>query len=248
MFFYLYDSSGPFTTIGGWVQLELGPTPTAYEPYVGGVPSPNPDYPQDVNVVTGTQTITLSDGTVNQDYTVGLGSIELCKIGNYQDYIFKQENDYYIHKEIGKVVFTGSADETWSSGNSGVYFYHTVSGTYLPDNRNTIADILASSYTPNTYNIVASTTVDYGIGLDSNNAGRFAIRNKDYANTTAFKTWLASNNTIVYYPLDAPTYTKITDATLVSQLNAIHNWLRRYDYYGVVSGNLPIIIDRTGII
>lgn len=30
------------------IQLELGSTATSYEPYVGGAPSPNPDYPQEV--------------------------------------------------------------------------------------------------------------------------------------------------------------------------------------------------------
>lgn len=30
------------------IQIEKGSTATSYEPYVGGVPSPNPDYPQDI--------------------------------------------------------------------------------------------------------------------------------------------------------------------------------------------------------
>ena len=41
------------------IQIEVGTTATAYEPYSGGIPSPNPDYPQDLvslgdkgNVVT----------------------------------------------------------------------------------------------------------------------------------------------------------------------------------------------------
>lgn len=35
------------------IQLELGSTATEYEPYVGGIPSPNPGYPQDIKSVTG---------------------------------------------------------------------------------------------------------------------------------------------------------------------------------------------------
>lgn len=34
-------------------QLELGSTATSYEPYVGGIPSPNPDYPQELNIAGG---------------------------------------------------------------------------------------------------------------------------------------------------------------------------------------------------
>lgn len=39
------------------IQIEKGTSQTSYEPYVGGIPSPNPDYPQDVQVVTGEQTV-----------------------------------------------------------------------------------------------------------------------------------------------------------------------------------------------
>ena len=35
-------------------------TPTDYEPYCGGVPSPNPDYPQTVNVVSGGQEVAIT--------------------------------------------------------------------------------------------------------------------------------------------------------------------------------------------
>lgn len=42
------------------VQVELGSTATPYEPYVGGIPAPNPSYPQEVNTVTGTQTVSIT--------------------------------------------------------------------------------------------------------------------------------------------------------------------------------------------
>lgn len=43
-----------------YLQLEEGSAATAFEPYVGGIPSPNPAYPQDVKIVTGTQKINIS--------------------------------------------------------------------------------------------------------------------------------------------------------------------------------------------
>lgn len=39
------------------IQLEANSTVTSYEPYVGGSPSPSPDYPQDVRVVTGNNSV-----------------------------------------------------------------------------------------------------------------------------------------------------------------------------------------------
>ena len=36
-----------------WIQIEEGSTATNYEPYTGGKPSPNPDYPQTIKSITG---------------------------------------------------------------------------------------------------------------------------------------------------------------------------------------------------
>ena len=36
-----------------WIQLEESSTATSYEPYTGGEPSPSPDYPQEVNNLSG---------------------------------------------------------------------------------------------------------------------------------------------------------------------------------------------------
>lgn len=40
------------------VQFEENSTPTDYEPYTGGQPSPSPDYPQDIKTITGNLKIT----------------------------------------------------------------------------------------------------------------------------------------------------------------------------------------------
>ena len=62
------------TNLTVYPMLESGSTATAYEPYVGGTASPNPDYPQDVQVVTGTQTVNVHGKNLfpvtNQDFTV----------------------------------------------------------------------------------------------------------------------------------------------------------------------------------
>lgn len=41
------------------LQIEQGSTATYFEPYVGGVASPNPDYPQEIKTVTGKQEIDI---------------------------------------------------------------------------------------------------------------------------------------------------------------------------------------------
>lgn len=58
---YIYNLTvGQSYSFTVYPMLEEGSTATAFEPYVGGIPAPNPDYPQDVQVVTGEQTVTVS--------------------------------------------------------------------------------------------------------------------------------------------------------------------------------------------
>ena len=157
--------------------------------------------------------------------------------------------DWYVYKETGKVTFSGGASENWDRYVAGEVFRIRVLDMMGQDNQGVTAPLYCDYYTPNAYSVITSSgRPDYGIAARATAANGIAIRNKDCADVTAFKSWLGTHNTTVYYVLATPTYTKITDATMISQLNAVHDWLRRYDYYGVVSGNLPIIIDRTGII
>lgn len=87
-------------------QIELGSEFTGYEPYVGGQPSPSPDYPQEIKTVVN-PTIKLSneDGTVSQSVTLPytLNAIPVSSGGNVtidgQQYIAD-----YVDVERGKVV------------------------------------------------------------------------------------------------------------------------------------------------
>lgn len=325
-------------------QLEAGSTATSFEPYVGGTASPNPDYPQDVNVVTGTQAIAItgknlfdgvvasgefnSSGNINANqsrvysvdyikvkpntqyvsnlqinrvcyydasktflnrsstynfttfttpadayyvrfdiastsdtahqqiekgatstefqsfysvnYTVNLGSIELCKIGDYQDYIYKNGDNWYVHKNIGKVVLDGS--ESWNTFTSGVS-YHTyyVDGLISSYRTDTTALYLSNNFTG------ISTNQRYvNDTFFINNQSRIIISYDDIATVSAFKTWLSSHNTSIYYILATPTDTQITDATLISQLDALYNASSYEDQTNfevtATSPNLPAIL------
>lgn len=202
----------------------------------------SPSTPQTVNVVTGTQTITLTDGEVSDDYTVTLGSTELVKVGTYQDYIYKSGNNWYIHKETGKVTLNGS--ETWSAGWNKTYSIIK-------------ADYMANLYIPSAsinlfVNSFVPTSSQSNILLGNVYAGgNFLNFNYDDvgndAGLPAFQTWLSSHNIIIYAPLTSATDTQITDTSLISELNAIHDWLTRYGYTATVAGNLPLIISQTAL-
>ena len=48
------------------LQVELGSTPTDYEPYTGGAPSPSPDYPQEIQVARGRNLVSeFENGGIN---------------------------------------------------------------------------------------------------------------------------------------------------------------------------------------
>lgn len=210
-----------------------------YEPYVGGIPAPNPDNPQAVQTVTGEQTVTISDGANSENFAISLGSIELCKIGNYQDYIYKSGDGWYVHKEVSKQVLDGTENiynKDTSSGFTRIFFSLT-GQVNVGNNRSTN---LRSDY----FN--ASDVNNYGTAF-LNNARALVYPQSTITTVEEFKTWLSSHNTTVYYPIATPTDTKITDATLVAQLNDVHEWLTRYGYNATVSGDLPIVIDRTNL-
>jgi hypothetical protein len=329
------------------VQLEKSSSETAYEPYTGGIPAPNPDYPQDVQVVTGEQTIgitgknlldsssytdqyinssgnavpgggtnalfgyvpvspstqyTLSassstrmsfayydasktfitrdtghDGnsytittpdncqfvriwvykfggidqavigsyrlmfekgsTVTdytpfqgaQSYTIDLGSIELCKIGDYQDYIYKSGDDWYVHKEVVKISPNGTEEwkKTSSQPPTGQFYVYTTDFDSIVKTK-WYSGLVGDNFTMwgGTPSWLTPTTIVNGaVFSNSDSSGAAALRimfpSSIVSSVETAKTWFALNLPVFYYPIATPTDTKITDATLVGQLNAL---------------------------
>ena len=68
------------------IQVEKGSKATSYEPYTGGIPSPSPDYPQEIkSVVNPTVKVTNEDGLKVQSVTLNnitLNAIPVASGGN----------------------------------------------------------------------------------------------------------------------------------------------------------------------
>lgn len=216
------------------IQLEAGSAPTAFEPYVGGIPAPNPDYPQNVHTVTDEQTVTVSDGTNSQSYTIDLGTIELCKIGDYQDYIYKSGDDWYVHKEVGKYVFNGSEDwltepygtNTWRLPNLiSIYDFDADEIELKCDFANGVA------FNSRGWADATKTCVCY-----TNATNVFVVRNTNLTSQASVQAATTGKN--LYYKA-TPTDTQITDATLVGQLNALLNYT-----FPVGVNNITITADE----
>ena len=193
------------------IQIEEGSTKTSYEQYSG--------------------------------YTkpISLGNIELCKIGDYQDRIYKQGNKWYLEKNIGKVVLNGSENFTvYASTDKYIGF--------------TSDDVINSIDYSLCYSNLFSYANDYS-SLDSV-IGKIAIRTggkKLYfsisqTNATEFKQWLSTHNTSVYYISATPVITEITDTFLITQLESVLDIILNTNNTIITNGELPTIIDITGYV
>ena len=363
-------------TIYNTIQIEEGSIATAYEEYTGGQASPNPDYPQDIHVVSGENEIDVEsknyfdkDNAViinayvngntgqcingaqgqrsvvipiepNTDYVVGgfdlatgnkgifdeypvigtsvatlysnaeiwhfkstqhskylvvlyktvpqtygydnayvkketikyplsLDNIELCEIGNYQDYIFQNRkdnpyynselelNEWYLHKEINKRVFDGSEDwKFYNIGNRSKtwVFYLTKSNftsNYIATNGN---NLLSNYFISMPINTTYNNDFD-GIALNENNTYCLQISiSRDIVSDDPeeFKTWLSTHNLIIFYVLETPTNTKITSEnypTLYQQLKNIEyaTSFKGQTNISQTNADLPMIINASAV-
>ena len=227
----------------------------SYEPFVGGNASPNPDYPQNVNVVTGNNTITISNGdnTSSTSYPINLGLMELCKIGDYEDYIYKNNGNWYKKANVGKIVLDGSESQ-WRKGSATSFNRYAIGGTagYTFVNIKQIKD---SVVIKSTYFIgISQNNSDNGdIGISGLNAQgimiNFPLNNTSFDTLEKFKTWLSTHNTIVYYVLDTPTDIQITDTNLINQLNNLEKAISYKNQTNIsqTNANLPFILDVTAL-
>lgn len=210
---YIRVESGESIDTTIYPQIVEGDAALDYEPFVGGQPSPNPSYPQDINVVTGTQTISIN-GT---NYPISLGSLELCKLGTYQDYIYKDGEDWKVHKATA-IASASNREWEWADMSpNGWYFSHTNYGYYDINKINVISKSFIGvkrSVAPNTSGTFITIAGDGSIGIRNPNI-------TGSSNVTQFTNWLNSLNTTWLYALKTPTDTAITDTTLIAQLEAI---------------------------
>jgi len=183
-----------------------------------------------------------------QSYTIDLGSIELCKIGDYQDYIYKSGDDWYVHKDIGKVDIV----------SSGIAAFNTHSGSHITVNySNANVERLSAPAVTNASNrfIGCTSTQTWGGAVlngvsqgTNNNYLQFSLPSSVATTQAEVRTYFNNHPTTVYYTLATPTDTKITDATLVGQLDALWNAMSYNGQTNFVvtasdSGALPAILE-----
>ena len=213
----LYTSASVSMTAGVYMdytntQLEIGSVASPYEPYQGA------------------------------NYTIDLGSTELCKIGNYQDYIYKSGDDWYVHKETKKVIFDGSGDEDWATGTSDAVRFFRIDTSDGAENSEHLVKVISDRF------IGRFESVSNSIAISAGVQGRILIFIDGITNVVStWKTWLSNNNVTAYYALATPTDTKITDNTLIAQLEDIltYEFPTGTNNIIVTASDLPALLKLT---
>ena len=195
--------------------------------------------------------IQLENERVYTSYSPYKTPIYLGKIGTYQDYIFRnttenplydsnlEEGQWYIHKEIGRVVLNGSESGWAKSGSTDFDRFFT---PILDLNTLNINYGLSNYYK---YNLSMTSLGDFKYEHNSGSGkDRIFINHSAYGTTTLaqFKTWLSTHNVEVYYVLATPTNTLIEDEELINQLNSIE-LLEGLNNVNVSSPYLPAILQ-----
>ena len=152
------------------------------------------------------------------------------------------EKGWYIKKNIGKVVLDGSEDENWNTGgNNPFYYYSSLSNfVYVGSNQPALCNLF-------TKGSVGSNNTTLGFFIV--NDGNVRFREETMKTLANWKTYLETNNLILYYALETPTYTKIT-GELANQLEQVNRGMLSYD--GVtnisqVNNDLAFVISASAL-
>jgi len=141
-----------------------------------------------------------------QAYPLYLGANKLAKVGDAEDSIYEQDNNWYIHKETGIMETDGSENVTMAGIMIAIPNHEAVQGSsslvYCSHAKFKWANEYGACY-------VSSANEYIAIGVSSVSTTAQAIQ------------WITDNKPVFLYTLKQPTEVQITDENLIEQLNTI---------------------------
>jgi len=171
-----------------------------------------------------------------QTLPLNLGDIELCKIGTYQDYIWKDGESWKVHKAISKYVLNGNQDERWLiTGNcfrpDGAVFDDKIYDPVTTDAKSNLLTVWK-----NTPGSITSNMPDLRFGWAATGTKKLAVRfdkiRQGKSVSEALESWtslISETPMLIYFEALAASDTTITDANLIAQLEAIRTALLEND-------------------
>lgn len=184
-------------------------------------------------------------------------AMELCKIEDYQDILFKNvvgDGNYNAELESGawykkncieKDVLDGTDQnitiDTNSTNTTRIYLKNT--------QQNASKSIYGAKQFSNCLIFGAINSLDQeGFYAGSNKTTVVRMRKSLIGtDTESVNNYLAQNNIIIYFVMSQPTYTKITDTTLISQLEALRKakWFKGVNRFWTETENLEPMLEGT---
>lgn len=163
--FYVYEQTYNNELIK--LQLEKGSSATAYEEYTGGMPSPNPLYPQDIYTVNGENTITICGRNMyegSQDFsgTWNDESSWTTDSSTYNGLVVKKKANAWnglskdIYVESGKTYTFSAYIKSDESRQVAIYTSGGTSGIAIGSNIDSTTEWVRYSYT---FTAIASGTI-----------------------------------------------------------------------------------------
>lgn len=168
--------------------------------------------------------VMLSAGSQATTYAPYKTPIELCKLSTYYaDYIYKDGEDWKVHKAIGKYIFTGEERSTWDDTIPRIYLSVGQLADIgirpvFPDSQTSIPYAVVSKFTTKAFEAFYTDGESNGFAM-SQTGKNFNFGDKSWTQKSDGQADM--NGAIVYYALETPTDTTITDTDLIAQLEAI---------------------------
>jgi hypothetical protein len=168
----------------------------------------------------------LELGSQATSYAAYFEPIELCKIGTYQDSIYKNGGKWYLYKKIQKTTFDSDTGWSWDSSVPRVSRSITDLHIILPPNVQTNAYGYSNKYISGSFEHVY-TNKNNGFALSP--SGYLSCVDKSWTTEAQAKSTIAG--TTFYFAVQEPyaTTTEITNEALIEQLDAILNSGRVYE-------------------
>lgn len=187
-----------------------------------------------ITLPTGTKYVNFRIGINNSVSGTSYSSKFQLEIGNQATSFEPYGTGWYVKKEIGK--FYSNSTTGWSYDNNHRY-YRLIDNIVVPPNTDTVGQgfcnvrLVTANQT-----LQASTTP----GLAIHPLSRLYISESVYNN-------ISTTPTLLYYVYITPTYTEITDSTLISQLNALAKSYTSQTNISQESNDLASLLNATAL-
>ena len=147
---------------------------------------------------------------------------KLAKMPNttYKNKIYRNNGNWYFEENTKKIVLDGSENIYRQVMNDGTtYRFHITEN----DIKSFASNELPNMYSNKFIQISRSEIYGYNNGMTANTSMIMIYYDTFKLLTLAeFKNWLSSNKPIIYYVLNEPVTTQITNTTLINQLESLY--------------------------